>query len=67
MITQSFQNDNLLDIAKKVQRFQLENVKACQYHNIHKVSNLISNNDNLFFVSLKYSVKRITASTLDSA
>ena len=48
MITQSFQIDNLSDIAEKVQRFQLENVKPCQYQNIDNVSKLISNNDNLF-------------------
>ena len=52
MITQSFQIDNLSDIAEKVQRFQLENVKPCQYHNIENVSNLISNNDNLFLFHL---------------
>ena len=52
MITQSFQIDNLSDLAEKVQRFQLENVKPCQYHNIDNVSNLISNNDNLFLLHL---------------
>ena len=52
MINQSFQNRNLSDIAEKVQRFQLENVKPCQYHNIDNVSNLISNNDNLFLFYL---------------
>ena len=43
-------------MAEKVQRFQLENVKPSQYYNIDTVSNLIFSNDNLFFVSLKYSV-----------
>ena len=32
IIIQSFQNDNVLDIAMKVQRFRLENVKPCQYY-----------------------------------
>ena len=48
----SFQIDNLSDIAEKVQRFQLENVKPCPYHNIDNVSNLISNNANLFLLHL---------------
>ena len=52
MITESFQIDNLSDIAEKLQRFQLENVKLCQYYNIDNVSNLISNNDNLFLFHL---------------
>ena len=50
MITQSFQIDNLSDIAEKVQRFQFENVNPCQYHNIDNVSNLISNNEYLFLL-----------------
>ena len=52
MITQSFQIDSLSDIAEKVQCFQLENVKPCQYHNIDNVYNLISNNDKLFLLHL---------------
>ena len=56
MINQPFQIHNFSDVAERVQRLQLENVKPCQYHNIDNVSTLISNNDNPFFVSLKYSV-----------
>ena len=52
MIAQSFQIDNLSDITEKVQRFQLEKVEPCQYHNIDNVSNLISNNDNPLLLHL---------------